>query len=155
MAGTDIYTALKQDHREVEDLFERIMTMGGGIEAAGAISGLADQLSHALTWHIRAEEETFYDYLRGKEQTRDLIAKSYREHKEGEQLLRRTTWLPIGTDDWLAQVGELRKAIKQHIIEEEADLFTAARRVLSEKQAKDLARRFELEKQNLMGQRAA
>jgi hemerythrin superfamily protein len=122
----DIVDVLTTDHRAVEELFERLLTDGSANPQFRR--DMVDVLIAELMRHAAAEEQYLYPaarrYLPDGHQLadRELV-----EHAEAEALMS----LLMGTDaedprfDLL--VGQLALDVRQHVHEEETDLFPRLR----------------------------
>ena len=77
----DAIALLKQDHREVEELFEQFEKAKG----EGRKQKLAQQICLELTVHAKIEEEIFYPACEGKID-QDDIKEAYVEH-DGAKIL--------------------------------------------------------------------
>ena len=150
MAGTDIYQLLEKDHREVEQLFQRILSSRGE-QAAGMTSPMAlmNQLSQMLKAHMAAEERTFYASLMENSQTREIVNESRKEHEEARGLINEVS--ASESSVLLSRVQVLQQAIQHHVQEEEGKLFREARQVIDQQMASQIGSRFEQEKSREMG----
>ena len=151
MATTDKIDAiklLKQDHREVEDLFEQFEKATSKDRKAK----LVEKICTELTIHTLIEEEIFYPTFRGKIEG-DMLDEGYVEHDGAKVLIAE---LMAGTPDdpfYDAKVSVLSEEIEHHVKEEERPsegMFAQCRRTdvdlvaLAEKMA---ARKEELQAQ--------
>ena len=64
---TDATKLLEQDHREVEDLFEKFEKLTD--RAKVSKKKIADDICNELTVHTQIEEEIFYPAVRGASKT--------------------------------------------------------------------------------------
>src|SRR5437763_6002757 len=71
----DAIALLKQDHRTVEELFEKFERASGD----GRKQRLAEEICLDLSVHAQIEEEIFYPACEGKVDE-DLLKESYVEH---------------------------------------------------------------------------
>src|SRR3984957_3214230 len=84
-ADSDILDTLKQEHRDVAELLERLVES----ERAAERKGLLTSIKTALVPHLRAEEKVVYDAvlaLRGKEQ-KQHGEEGYMEHALDDKML--------------------------------------------------------------------
>lgn len=136
-----IYDALKKDHTEVKGLLERLV---GSTDAdKTGRDQLIDQIRDALIPHSRAEEAVFYNSLRSLNESKDLVMHSFSEHMEAEGLLRALQAEETLGTDWHQTAKKLQQALLHHISEEEGPVFSAAQRVLSDEEARQLGEAFE------------
>jgi hypothetical protein len=127
MADTlDAIQLLKQDHREVESLFEQFEKASGD----GDKEQLARRICTELKVHAMIEEEILYPALRGKIEDADLD-EAYVEHDGAKVLIND---IEAGSPDdqfYEAKVKVLKEEIEHHIKEEEKErdnIFTQARK---------------------------
>lgn len=111
----DAIALLKQDHREVEDLFEQFENATG----EGRKQELAQQICLELTVHALIEEEIFYPACEGKIDEDD-IKEAYVEHDGAKVLLAEIEAGDGENDEYFdAKVKVLQEQIEHHIKEEE------------------------------------
>ena len=122
----DAIALLKQDHREVEELFEQFEKAS----ADGRKKTLAEKICLELSVHASIEEEIFYPACEGKVEE-DLLKESYVEHDGAKVLIAEI--IGGGPDDeyYDAKVKVLSEEIEHHVREEEKrmeGLFAQARK---------------------------
>jgi hypothetical protein len=122
----DAIKLLVQDHRIVEDLFEKFEKASGD----GRKEKLARQICTELKVHAQIEEEIFYPAFRGKIDDDDLD-EAYVEHDGAKVLINDIE--AGGPDDefYDAKVKVLQEQIEHHVKEEEkqhGSLFSQARK---------------------------
>src|SRR5438045_8227894 len=129
MASTqspDAIALLKQDHREVEELFEKFEKASGD----GRKQQLAEQICLELSVHATIEEEIFYPACEGKVDE-DLLKESYVEHDGAKVLIAEITKGSPDDEFYDAKVKMLQEEIEHHVEEEEKrleGLFAQARK---------------------------
>ncbi|MEJ6009034.1 hemerythrin domain-containing protein [Novosphingobium aquae] len=109
---TDAIALLKNDHRTVEDLFEKFESARSGSKRA-----LAEQICNELKIHATIEEEIFYPALRDKIED-DTLNEAYVEH-DGAKLLINDIMASNDDEMLEAKVKVLSEEIKHHVGEEE------------------------------------
>ena len=123
----DAIALLKQDHREVEDLFAQFEKATGD----GRKQKLAEQICLELSVHAKIEEEIFYPACEGKVDE-DLLKESYVEHDGAKMLITEIiAGGPQADDFYDAKVKVLQEEIEHHVQEEEKrleGLFAQARK---------------------------
>lgn len=123
----DAIALLKQDHREVEDLFAQFEKATGD----GRKQKLAEQICLELSVHAKIEEEIFYPACEGKVDE-DLLKESYVEHDGAKVLITEIiAGGPQADDFYDAKVKVLQEEIEHHVQEEEKrleGLFAQARK---------------------------
>ena len=122
----DAVALLKQDHREVEELFAQYEKASG----EGRKQKLAMRICTELSIHAEIEEEIFYPACEGKVDE-DLLKESYVEH-DGAKLLIAEIIAGEPSDEFYdAKVKVLQEQIEHHVQEEEKrleGLFSQARK---------------------------
>ena len=135
----DIYQALKKDHRIVKSLFSKLLK-----------TSLADQsredifikLKNALTSNHRAEEEVFYAALETEDTLENDIENAREQHEEVLFSLEEIEAIDPQNQDWEEKMMELQDYLQEHIKAEEGVVFTEARQIFSDRQARELAQEF-------------
>jgi len=122
----DAIALLKQDHRTVEELFEKFEKASGD----GTKQKLAEEICLELSVHAEVEEEIFYPACEGKVEE-DLLKESYVEHDGAKVLIAEI--IAGGPEDefYDAKVKVLQEEIEHHVQEEERrmeGLFAQARK---------------------------
>ena len=142
---TDATHILADDHRTVEDLFEKFERASGAERKAD----IARRICTELKIHTQIEEEIFYPALEGKVDD-DLLKEAYVEHDGAKQLIND---IEAGSPDeefYDAKVTVLKEQVEHHVKEEEKqrdNLFQQARAAgvdLDELGKRMLARKEEL-----------
>ena len=146
MAKIDAIKLLKDDHREVEDLFEQFEKATAKDRKAKIVQKICTE----LTVHSLIEEEIFYPTFRGKIED-DLLDEGYVEHDGAKMLIAE---LMAGDPDdafYDAKVSVLAEEIEHHVKEEERPsegMFAQCRR--TDVDLVELAERMQARKDELM-----
>lgn len=121
----DAVDLLKADHREAEELFEKLNAATEG----AARQSLADEVCRALTVHSLLEEELFYPACRAGGVEEDLLDDADFEHASAKELIAQIERGTPAEAHWDAKVKVLCEQIEHHVQEEEgkAGLFEQAR----------------------------
>ena len=122
----DAIALLKQDHRTVEELFERFTSASG----AERKRKLAEEICLELSVHAEIEEEIFYPACEGKVDD-DLLKESYVEHDGAKVLIAEIMNGGPSDEYYDAKVKVLQEEIEHHVEEEEKrleGLFAQARK---------------------------
>ncbi len=123
----DAIALLKDDHRTVEELFEKFEKASG----EGRKQSLAEEICLELSVHAQIEEEIFYPACEGKVDE-DLLKESYVEHDGAKLLIAEiTAGAGQGDEFFDAKVKVLQEEIEHHVEEEEKrmeGLFAQARK---------------------------
>jgi hypothetical protein len=111
----DAITALKNDHRKVEALFQSYQQSSGRTDK----QKLARQICQELIVHTKLEEEIFYRACRDKGVEDDMLDEAQVEHDGAKVLINEL--LTGGPQDeyYDAKVKVLSEEIKHHVNEEE------------------------------------
>jgi len=108
---------LKQQHRDMEQLFERLQG-SSGVERIALLGELAEN----LTLHAALEEQFFYPFAR-EQGVGNIIDESFQDHAEVKQLLSQILQTKQ-TDAGLMQlISRLRRMVTEHVGEEERSLL--------------------------------
>ena len=143
------FALLKADHEKVAGILE---TLEDTTERA--VKGrdeLFAQLKAELDLHAMIEEEILYPALEETDEAREITLEAYEEHRVVKQLLAELEAEPKDTEEWTAKFSVLKENIEHHVEEEEGEMFTKARKALSEEQIESLGE----ELQQAKGQKAA
>ena len=139
----DAFELLKNDHAKVSSLFDRIEPATD----ATTRQQLFAQLKQELELHAHIEETILYPVLKAAAETRDITEEGYEEHQEVKDLLAELEATPADSEEWSDMIVELRENVEHHVEEEEGEMFTKARRVLSEQQINEIGAKLSAEKQ--------
>jgi hemerythrin-like domain-containing protein len=134
----NIYEALKKDHDELQSTLDEL----AAAESTQSRRTLVEKVRNLLVPHSRAEEAVFYNVLRDHDETKNLVSHAYGEHVKAEALLRGLQVTETIALHWKGGVEKLKKDISHHIAEEEGKIFSAAKRALSDEEAKTIGAAF-------------
>lgn len=112
MAGA--FELLKQDHRSVEQLFDKF--------AASGDPEVALQICDELSVHATIEEEMIYPLLRAKVAI-ELADEARDEHTAASNIIARIYAMESSDGELRAAVDELREVVTHHVQEEESEVF--------------------------------
>lgn len=108
---------LKQQHREVDGLFQRIKVANGDERIS-----LLGQVAEALTIHAALEEHFFYPFAR-EQGVEGLIDESFQDHAEVKQLISEILQVKQ-TDPRLNELClRLERMVTEHVSQEESSLL--------------------------------
>jgi len=142
------FALLKADHKKVARILEKLdSTTERGIKTRGE---LFTQLKTELDVHARIEETIFYPALEKADETREITLEAFEEHRLVKQLLAELESLGKDEEQWTAKFTVLKENVEHHVKEEEGEVFTKARKVLSEEDAETLGTRMEKAKDEQM-----
>lgn len=136
----NVLDVLHDDHAVAERLFSDILRTSSADKARR--EELFQTLKEALIKHSHAEEKVFYPQLRDKKPAHDMIEHGVDEHHKVEQLLSKMDTIPADSDDWLDALEDIHAKVKDHVEEEENDIFPKARQLLGDGELNQLTERF-------------
>jgi hemerythrin superfamily protein len=114
----DAIALLKQQHREVDELFERIQRSKADDEKIQLLGLIAER----LTIHAEIEERHFYPFARSKG-IQDLVDHSLKEHLEAKRLISEMLQLKRSDPRVDQDILQLITSVQQHVQEEENTFF--------------------------------
>jgi len=120
---TDAIGLLKDDHRYVEELFERFSDAD---EQARKLE-LAQEICQALLLHAHVEETLFYPALRRAGLDADLLDEAEVEHASLRALIDDIDGARADADLFEARVKVLGEYVRHHVEEEESEMMPMAR----------------------------
>ncbi|WP_374073471.1 hemerythrin domain-containing protein [Bdellovibrio bacteriovorus] len=140
-----IYELLKNDHREVKKMFEKIKDCLEDEDLSKAET-IFDTLKTELAAHAKAEEEVFYEPLRiasRDEEGEDLAWEGNEEHHVISLLLNELSRMDVDDKDWKAKLTVLSEIVDHHVEEEEGEIFKEAKKCFSDEEAREIAKNME------------
>jgi hemerythrin superfamily protein len=120
-AARNAFDVLEEDHREVEEWFDEYDELKDSDEDRKA--DLAEKICLALKVHAQIEEEIFYPQARAASQDDDLLDEAVVEHSTVKNLIGEIEAMEVGEELYDAKIRVLSEMVKQHIKEEEEELF--------------------------------
>ena len=141
----DIYSLLRDEHRQVLALFDEIEQSVEPHER----ERLFERLKKEILTHKEAEERTFYAALSLLPDLVDRIEEAMEEHADQQELLEELDGLDVEDEDFAVQLNELREELQHHINEEETEIFSRAQQHLNEAQARKIAKEMLAEKEKV------
>ena len=138
---------LKQDHREVEDMFDEYEQLESDSEKLA----LFKKIALALKVHTQIEEEIFYPSERGDVED-DLLDEAFVEHDGAKKLIAEIEAMKPSEQFYDAKVKVLGEYITHHVKEEEqpGGLFAQAKR--GDEDLDAMGERLKARKEELMAQ---
>ena len=119
-AAVNALELLEQDHRQVEQWFDEYDELADDEDSKGE---LAKKLCLALKVHTQIEEEIFYPQAREATKDKDLLDEAAVEHATVKNLIGEIEAMEVGEDLYDAKIRVMGEMVKQHIKEEEEELF--------------------------------
>ncbi|MEU0185231.1 hemerythrin domain-containing protein [Streptomyces sp. NBC_00510] len=119
--GGNVIAELLADHREVEEIFDRMQSMSTGDPA---LRELVDEVTIELVRHSVAEEQYLYPAVREHVEGGDRIAdKEIADHARIEELLKELEQLPPNDGRFHPLLMRLMDEVTAHVQDEEGTLF--------------------------------
>lgn len=136
-----IYEALVNDHRKVQDLLSMLVNLTDKDEEVR--HELIQKIRDELIPHSRAEEAVFYNSIRAINTAQDLVWHGYEEHMQAETLLRTLQAADKIDAQWKQVAQKLQQALNHHIEEEEERIIPVAKQLFTEDEAEVMCEAFE------------
>jgi hemerythrin superfamily protein len=133
----DAITLLKEDHKTVERLFKEFERSGRG--AHKTRERLVQTMVRELAVHSVIEEERFYPAIRTEvEGAADAVLESLEEHHVVKWLLAELDGLDPEAERFEPKVTVLIEAVRNHVREEEDEVFPLVRATLGRRRLTEL-----------------
>jgi hemerythrin superfamily protein len=140
----DVIEILIQDHREVEKMFSELESLmqapGGGDDQRR--KDLADQVTIELVRHAVAEEVAVYPEVKRKV-SEEEAERAKQEHAEAEKTMKELEKLDSDDPSFTAEIRKLMTEIREHVAEEEGEMFPHMREVFSPDELVEIGKRVE------------
>ena len=134
------FELIRQDHERATRLLERIRTDRDPRARQTAF----DDLKRELDLHTDVEEKVFYPEIEKRVPAlRDFMRRAREEHRAVAGLLRELQATPVASPEWATKLRTLAQSVRDHIEEEEGELFPQAQRALDAAQVQELGRQLE------------
>jgi hemerythrin-like domain-containing protein len=143
----DVYEILKEDHQTVAQLLKKLDKSSE--ETAEEREKLFLELKTELTLHAYIEELLFYPLLKDRKESKEITLEAYEEHRLVKSLLEELDNMAKDSEEWIGKFRVLKENVEHHVEEEEGELFTEARKVLSPEDAASIGARIATEKAKL------
>jgi len=140
----DAIALLKQQHREVEGLFEEFEK---ALKAGSDEETLRDvfaRIADNLAAHCSIEERIFYPSVYVGD-TEDKLHEAVEEHLGAKRLIADLLDLSPADASFKAKMSVLKEQIEHHVEEEESDLFKSVRAMLTRQELVTLGEQMRLE----------
>jgi hemerythrin superfamily protein len=140
----DVIEILTHDHREVEQMFTELEGLVGMNDEASRQrrKDLVDQATIELVRHSIAEEAEVYP--RVKEKVSDAEAeRAKQEHAEAEVTMKRLESLQPGDASFDQQLAVLMQEIREHVAEEEGQMFPHMRSIFTSEELIEMGSKVE------------
>ena len=140
----DVIEILTHDHREVEQMFAELEGLRGVTDEQGRTrrKDLVDQATIELVRHSVAEEAEVYPLV--KEKVSEAEAeRAKQEHAEAEITMKRLESLQPGDPAFDEQLATLMREIREHVAEEEGQMFRHMRTIFSVEELMEMGAKVE------------
>lgn len=135
--SVDAVTAITEDHRRLDQLFERLMS------GAGDRRALVGELVTRLTVHARAEESEIYPAIAMlNTQEEAEVEHAEQEHQEAEHLLKKVANL-VDSPHFEQALTDLVESVRHHVEEEEQRVLPPLREMVDDTTLEELGKAFE------------
>lgn len=138
------FQLLKEDHQKVSGIFQQLEPTTERAEKTR--TELFAKLKEELDIHARIEEAIFYPSIKRAAETREVVLEGFEEHHVIKMLLKELESMPVDTEQWGAKLKVLQENVEHHVEEEEGEMFSGAKKVLSSEQIEELGARMEAAK---------
>jgi hemerythrin superfamily protein len=129
VAAADVVELIKNDHREVERLFDLLQK-----DPATRVLNFP-VLCSLLIAHSRAEEAEVYPVAKDEAGETEEVEHSQGEHAEAEHMLEEMTAMDFESAEFESALEELIKAVNHHVEEEESRVLPGMQRLSTERRA--------------------
>jgi len=146
----DVLTLLKNDHKAVGALLDEALDCEPEDDR---LHELATQIETALTVHATIEEKYFYPVLRKRAEDSEETVDVFEAYTEHDLIKRLIALLQSGRqpdEQFKAEVQVLCENVTHHVKEEEATIFSLARKLLDRNELDDLGEKMGRAKQRLL-----
>jgi hemerythrin-like domain-containing protein len=145
----DAIAVLKQDHRNVQELLEKLES--ARLRPSKTRDSILLKIEQEMKIHSRIEEEIFYPAYKDsarKKEDQSLYFESLEEHHLVDEVMDECHQQQ-SNESFAAKCKVLKDLIEHHIREEERDLFPKAKKNLSSSMLRDLGQQLEDRKMQL------
>jgi hemerythrin superfamily protein len=127
---------LEQQHRELEDLFDKFADTEDAQKRLALFESLADKLAA----HTRIEEELFYPAVMDDE-SEEMLRESVEEHLGIKRLIADLLDMSLEDDQFDAKMELMEEMLMRHVEKEEEALFGRVRRDMEREALLELGER--------------
>lgn len=140
----DVIEVLEHDHEEVEEMFAELEALRGatGDDARVRRRDLMDDVTIELVRHSVAEETQVYPAVE-KKVSAEEAERAKQEHAEAEETLQRLDGMDPDDPSFDDELATLMREIREHVAEEEGEMFAHMRQVFSQEELVELGSKVE------------
>ncbi len=146
----DAIAVLKQDHKNVRQLLKQLESAEDGAQRLELLS----EIENEVKVHTQIEEEIFYPAFQEAaqgEKDEHLYYEAVEEHHVVDIVMPEIKETDEESDEFAAKAKVLKDLIEHHAEEEETQMFPKSRKLMDASELKELGRRLQQRKQQLMG----
>ena len=140
----DAITLLKQQHREVEELFEQFEKACESDQDEDVRMELFTRIADNLAAHCAIEEKIFYPSVY-VDDTQDKLREAVEEHLSAKRVIADLLDMSPMDAQFKAKMSVLKEEILHHVEEEEGELFKSVRQMLTRGELSELGEQMRLE----------
>jgi hemerythrin superfamily protein len=141
---TGVFKTLTEQHGQVAGLLTRVT------KDPAKRADLWPKIRIELLSHERAELDVVYPELANYDATRTMAQRHQREADELEATIQAVDNAPYDSDVWGTRFEHMVGLVKQHVAEEEGEIFPAAQKVVGAQRARELDEDFLAAKQAVL-----
>nr|AYM53196.1 cation-binding protein [Melittangium boletus] len=145
----DAITLLKQQHREVEDLFEKFEKACDSGRDDAVLMELFARIADNLAAHCAIEEKIFYPSVY-VDDTADKLREAVEEHLSAKRVIADLLDMQPSDERFKAKMSVLKEEILHHVEEEESSLFKRVRKMLTRSELTVLGEQLQAEFDSLI-----
>jgi hemerythrin superfamily protein len=138
----DVVDVLMTDHREVEEMFTELEGLFGPGADAERRREVTDNVTIELVRHSVAEEVVVYPRVKEKV-SEEEAERARREHAEAEETMKRLEQMDSDDPRFEAEIRTLMSEIREHVAEEEQQMFPHMRAVFTDDELVDMKKQVE------------
>ncbi|MEV5739110.1 hemerythrin domain-containing protein [Microbispora rosea] len=143
--ATDVISLIKEDHRDVESLFERLRKMPENRPA------LLAELAAKFIAHSEGEEDEVYPVLaRRQPEEKEEVHHGTEEHHEAEEMISRLLETAPESPEFDTLLHELIEAVTHHVEEEENDILPVLEKAVPFEERVQLGKAFSKRKAEVL-----
>jgi len=126
---------IKADHERLKKLFDDALANDDTDARASVVHAIRAELKA----HERIKEDVFYPALRAAgPEAKEIMLEGYEEHHIIDVILGELVGVPEDAEVWQAKLKVLRENLDRHMQEEEGEMFTRARKALSQETLEEI-----------------
>lgn len=129
----DVVDVLQTDHREVELMFTELEGLFGPDADADRRREVTDNVTIELVRHAVAEEVVVYPRVKEKVSAEEA-ERAKQEHAEAEATMKRLEQMDSDDPRFEGEIRTLMAEIREHVAEEEGQMFPHMRAVFSDEE---------------------